>query len=274
MLLWNKSNSLVNGSQGTFVSVRGDDVVVDFGAEGQVVVKRETWTNTSRTSEVVGSCTQFPLALMYGITCHKSQGLTLPSVVLYCSKEFVPGLLYVSLTRVKSCHHLQVVDFNRNQLLPPVPECVDVCAQHTDPLEGDVTCCRKKVLDLEDLRVADGFELPNDDDNGFDVLEVTTQTENLVKSYFERGEPDEMVFDLQTVFMVLSDEASNDFWRWPPPSFNLSSILEEMKVADPLSAFAIEKNRLIGDIISGNPHKETFGKILWGRACQIILEDS
>lgn len=40
MLLRNKSNSLVNGSQGTFVGVRGDDVVVDFAEEGHVVVKK------------------------------------------------------------------------------------------------------------------------------------------------------------------------------------------------------------------------------------------
>lgn len=46
MLLWNKSDRLVNGSQGTFVGVRGDGVVVDFGTEGQVLVKRETWRNT------------------------------------------------------------------------------------------------------------------------------------------------------------------------------------------------------------------------------------
>ena len=60
MLLWNKSNSLVNGSQGTFVGVRGDDVVVDFAEEGHVVVKKETWTNTSRTGNAIGSRTQVP----------------------------------------------------------------------------------------------------------------------------------------------------------------------------------------------------------------------
>ena len=82
-----------------------------------------------------------------------------------------------------------------------------------------------------------------------------------------------MVIDLQAMFMILSDEASNHFCRLPPPSFNLSSILEKMKVASHLSHFAIEKNKLIGDIISSNPHKKTYGKIRWGRGCQIILED-
>ena len=64
MLLWNKSNSLVNGSQGTFVGVRGDDVVFDFAEEGCVVVKKETWRNTSRTGYAIGSHTQVPLTLM------------------------------------------------------------------------------------------------------------------------------------------------------------------------------------------------------------------
>ena len=67
MLLWNKSNSLWNGSQGRFVGTRGNNVVVDFDGEGQVVVKREAWTKTSRTGDAVGS-TQIPLCLMWGIT--------------------------------------------------------------------------------------------------------------------------------------------------------------------------------------------------------------
>ena len=81
-----------------------------------------------------------------------------------------------------------------------------------------------------------------------------------------------MAVDLQTVFMVLSDDASNDFCRCPPLSFNLSAVLEKIKGADPVSDFATVKNRIIEEIISGNPHQETFGKIMWSRVCQIILE--
>lgn len=41
MLLWNKSESLRNGSQGRFISVKGNGVVVNFGGEGEILVKRE-----------------------------------------------------------------------------------------------------------------------------------------------------------------------------------------------------------------------------------------
>ena len=104
----------------------------DFGGEGQVMVKRETWTTTSRTGDAVGSRTQITLCLMWGVTCHKSQGLTLPSAVIHCTKEFVPGLLYVSMTRVKSANHLKVIDFNQRQLLPPVAECINVSENHEE----------------------------------------------------------------------------------------------------------------------------------------------
>ena len=274
MLLWNKSQELRNGSQGRFVGVRGDDVVVDFDGVGQVLVRRETWTKTSRTGDAVGSRTQIPLALMWAITCHKAQGLTLPSAVIHCVKEFVPGLVYVALTRVKSSKHLQIIDFKPNQLLPPVPQCLNVCAQHTEMLEDGFECCREQVLSDADFKIADGFEIPNDDAEGHDILEVVATTDNLVKSYFERGEPDEMAIDLQTVYMIMADEMSNDFYKHPPSTFSIISILETMMISDPQSEFAIEKNKLVQDLINLNQQKEIVGKILWSCACEIILENT
>ena len=67
--------------------------------------------------EVVGSHIQYPVALLYAITCHKSQGLTLPAAVVHYTKEFVPGLIYVSVTHVWKSEHLQVLNFCPNQLL-------------------------------------------------------------------------------------------------------------------------------------------------------------
>jgi len=92
MLLWNRSEMLKNGTAGVFVGVDGENLIVDF------TISCERF---SRSGAVVGTITQFPITLMYGITSDKSQGLTLPAAVIHCSKEFVPGLMYVALTRVE-----------------------------------------------------------------------------------------------------------------------------------------------------------------------------
>lgn len=43
--------------------------------------------------------------------------------------------------------------------------------------------------------VEDSFELPSDEEEGHDILEIATATDNTVLSYFERGETDEIAVD-------------------------------------------------------------------------------
>ena len=68
--------------------------------------KREFIHNGASCSRI-----QFPLTPAYAITIHKSQGLTLPQVVLNLSEaDFTPGLTYVAISRVKTLEGLMFED--------------------------------------------------------------------------------------------------------------------------------------------------------------------
>jgi len=81
-----------------------------------IPVLKHTWVDPSGGTN---SRSQIPLVLGFRITIHKSQGLTLPSLVLDIGhSEFATGLAYVGLSRVKSYNQLMFdssFDFERLQ---------------------------------------------------------------------------------------------------------------------------------------------------------------
>ena len=103
----------------------GDKLEVAIPNHGRVLLKRHTWSKETK-GNVVGSLTQFPVILCCACTCHKTQGLTLPCVVVHFSIEFVPGLIYVAISRVWHPGNLQVVQFKASQLLKPPADALNV----------------------------------------------------------------------------------------------------------------------------------------------------
>ena len=66
-------------------------------------------TKTLTTGKQVFSRKQFPLSLAYAITIHKSQGLTLPKVILeFTQDEIISGLTYVAFSRVRKLSDLLI----------------------------------------------------------------------------------------------------------------------------------------------------------------------
>ena len=60
---------------------------------------------------------QFPLKLAYGITIHKSQGMTLDKLVVDCARIFERGQAYVAMSRVKTLEGLYLKNFEPQKVL-------------------------------------------------------------------------------------------------------------------------------------------------------------
>ena len=266
MIVWNVSDDIKNGTSAIFRGIKGDHLAVDVSNVGVVFLKRETWTKRDRSGQIVGSRTQFPLVLAYAATCHKTQGLTLPGVVLHCSKEFVSGLTYVAVSRVENEQNLQVIGFNPEQLLRPPHDAVAVCEGSRELLD-DLSCCSNQEFEEEWFEVGDrGMESTGEEEHPADSLGMDTSPDGLVSSYFEK-EGDRVIVDLETVFLLLDDESQ---FSTPPESVDLTNLVKELLIPDPKTDFARDNNNSVTAILERPEQIEHFVRIQWYRIYQLF----
>ena len=90
-----------------FPGYLGESVLPDRDRVYVVGAKQATWQD-GRGKEM--SRWMLPLVPAYGMSIHKSQGQTLPLVVLHLGTEFSSGLSYTALTRVRQLEDLLFYD--------------------------------------------------------------------------------------------------------------------------------------------------------------------
>lgn len=133
----NLEEQLANGSCGTVVNIDSNlnyvDVSFDsgkverilktkfeiiLGTEEKVINKTDQngnpYTVIANQRKLVRY--QIPLALAYGITIHKSQGMTFNDLIVDCKKIFADGQAYVALSRTRSLNGLYPLNFDEYQV--------------------------------------------------------------------------------------------------------------------------------------------------------------
>jgi hypothetical protein len=146
ILLKNLSSELVNGLQGTVTELHKDHVYVRFGVKQKEVVvsvSPETFSVFDPVMrKVLASRTQLPLKLSFALTIHKSQGMTLPAVVVHCAKGTQPGQIGVAVGRAVSLAGLQVLDFKASQCVEHPLSVHNFYELTTLNPRPDLQCCR------------------------------------------------------------------------------------------------------------------------------------
>lgn len=160
----------INGTVGVVKDMADDNIVVELTNTHKLVdVGRVTWEEykyhwNTQTSEidriVVGSYTQFPLALAWAITIHKSQGQTIENVHLDLgSGAFATGQTYVALSRCRSISGLSMTRHLREK---------DIMIDHESKAFYDHLRSRIKILPPEKMmKILES--IPNSFEDDFDI---------------------------------------------------------------------------------------------------------
>jgi ATP-dependent DNA helicase PIF1 len=179
MLLTNLSDSLVNGKIGRVSKIETHKIYVDFDIDNkkkQVAISKFTFTKFDPVRRcTIAKRTQFPLKLAFSLTIHKSQGMSIDTVVVDCKNATNPGQIGVAVGRATHVDGLMVKNFKASSCRSH-PQCVDKYYQMctAGDVQDDKTCCVcvrdsnqiKPVQD--DGKGDDGSGDDNDDDDDSD----------------------------------------------------------------------------------------------------------
>jgi len=108
------SNRWVNGTRGKVVEIEVDHIMVEKRTGREVKVEKSQFSLLDAEGNIKASVIQFPLALAYATTIHKSQGATLDDLWCDLGQLWEPGQGYVALSRVRDSSGLKIVRWSPN----------------------------------------------------------------------------------------------------------------------------------------------------------------
>jgi ATP-dependent DNA helicase PIF1 len=105
-------SGLANGSRGVVTELTYSYVKVMFKNGIELPINKHSWARENKRQHIRASLRQYPLALAYALTIHKSQGLTLDYMATSIHKAFTTGQAYVALSRARTFEGLYLLSFN------------------------------------------------------------------------------------------------------------------------------------------------------------------
>ena len=136
----NAQGQLFNGSRGVVAGFawNGDPLVQFKAGNKPVRIKVHTWTAVEDGIQVA-SRQQYPLALAWALTIHKSQGLGLDCVQIGLGNIFEHGQAYTALSRAKYLEALSLTSFDPNSIMahPKAVEFHDRLRRNSRHLKAD-----------------------------------------------------------------------------------------------------------------------------------------
>lgn len=104
------NRGLINGVCGVISGFNEKTILIKFDNGVEASIPQNTF-EYYYNERVVAQRLQYPLRLAYGITIHKSQGMTLDKLVVDCARIFERGQAYVAMSRVRTLDGLYLKNF-------------------------------------------------------------------------------------------------------------------------------------------------------------------
>ena len=126
-----------------------------------------------------------PLQLAYALTIHKCQGLTLPNVLIDCSRIFAPGQLSVALGRVRDISNVCLVNFSPDVILNQPKHVLQFIGKQSKPIRPETQCCKIELGSQIDCYQGDDHVLKDDDtkdDSDDNDNDINDEDEELFES--------------------------------------------------------------------------------------------